>query len=83
MNNLTQEDLYLIQQGIDPFSDGARNPNEVIEAEDELFKALAAKEAFRKQQIPVGTDLYYELNDPSLNQNNEEELLMEMLNDRY
>ena len=83
MNNLTQEDLYLIQQGIDPFSDGARNPNEVLEAEDALFKALAAKEKFRKQQIPVGTDLYYELNDPTLNQDNNDALLMEMLDDRY
>lgn len=74
MMNLSEEDKYLLSQGIDPFGEGITPA-----ADDELLKAMAAREQFKKQQYPVGSDMYYEMQDPRNTQAADDALLMEML----
>lgn len=44
MMNLSEEDLYLAEQGIDPFGEGTQP-----QADDELLQALAAREQFKRK----------------------------------
>lgn len=86
MNNLTEEDKYLLSKGIDPFYSGAAQPMSMESADDELLKALAAKDEFNRQQYQKlgGGDMYYELQDPAPNREDlEDALLMEMLYEGY
>jgi hypothetical protein len=74
MMDLSEEDKYLLSQGIDPFGEGITPA-----ADDELLKAMAAREQLKKQQYPVGSDIYYEMRAPRNTQPADDALLMEML----
>lgn len=50
MNNLSEEDMYLINQGIDPFYDGPTQPMPMEQTDDELLKALAARKQYKAQK---------------------------------
>ena len=82
MMNLSEEDMYLIEKGIDPFGEGTQP-----QANDDLLQALNAREQFkRKQQIMNlgGGDLYYEMQQPAPNYEQlEDDLLMELLSEGY
>ena len=86
MMNLNEEDLYLAEQGIDPFGEGTQP-----QADDDLLQALSAREQFKrkqkeKQQIMNlgGGDMYYEMQQPAPNYKQlEDDLIMELLNEGY
>lgn len=79
MMNLSEEDKYLLSQGIDPEYDGATRQMPLNSTDDELLKAMAAREQFKRQQYPVGSDMYYEMRDPRNPHVADDALLMEML----
>ena len=86
MNNLSAEDQYLLSKGIDPFSDGAAQPMSVESTDDELLKALAARDEFKRMQYQKlgGGDMYHEMQEPTPNREDlEDALLMEMINEGY
>lgn len=86
MNGLSGEDQYLLEQGLDPYYDGPTHPMSMEETDDELLKILAAREKYKKmnQQYPAGTDMYYEMQQPTSDREElEDALLMEMINEGY
>lgn len=86
MNGLSGEDQYLLSKGIDPYYDGATQPMSMESTDDELLKALAARDEFKRMQYQKlgGGDMYHEMQDPALNrQEMEDALLMEMMNEGY
>lgn len=86
MNGLSAEDQYLISKGIDPFSDGATQPMPMESTDDELLKALAARDEFKRMQYQKlgGGDMYHEMQQPAADRRElEDALLMEMINEGY
>ena len=86
MNNLSAEDQYLLSKGIDPFSDGATQPMPMESTDDELLKALAARDEFKRMQYQKlgGGDMYHEMQQPAADRKElEDALLMEMINEGY
>lgn len=86
MNGLSAEDQYLLSKGIDPFSDGATQPMPMKSTDDELLKALAARDEFERMQYQKlgGGDMYHEMQQPAVDRRElEDALLMEMINEGY
>lgn len=86
MNELTEEDKYLLSKGIDPYYDGATQPIPMDSTDDELLKVLAARDEFKRMQYKNlgGGDMYYEMQQPTPDRRKmEDALLMEMINEGY
>ena len=86
MNDLSPEDQYLLSKGIDPFYDGATQPMSMESTDDELLKALAARDEFKRMQYQKlgGGDMYHEMQQPAVDRREmEDALLMEMINEGY
>lgn len=86
MNDLSPEDQYLLSKGIDPYQGEALQPMSMESTDDELLKALAARDEFKRMQYQKlgGGDMYHELQNPTPNREDlEDALLMEMMNEGY
>lgn len=86
MNKMSLEDQYLLSKGIDPYYSGAPQPMSMESADDELLKALAARDEFKRMQYQKlgGGDMYHEMQQPAPNREDlEDALLMEMINEGY
>ena len=86
MNDFSPEDQFLLSKGIDPFYSGATQPMSEESTDDELLKALAARDEFKRMQYQKlgGGDMYHEMQQPAADRREmEDALLMEMINEGY
>ena len=86
MNGLSAEDQYLLSKGIDPYQGEATQPKSEESTDDELLKALAARDEFKRMQYQKlgGGDMYHEMQQPAADRREmEDALLMEMINEGY